>query len=145
MSAIEPQVNRPASQRRTLPPRQTFFVVFGGPLAWFLQLNASYALASNPCFFQNERVIAPQLAHDWSGRVMIVIAVAAFAVALAATFTAWRAYRRTKAENSGDRRLDTGAGRSRFLALWGTCLGSGSALFIIVTAAAFFVLPRCAG
>jgi hypothetical protein len=59
--------------------------------------------------------------------------------------TAWRAYRRTKPENGGDLDLEIGVGRSHFLALWGICMGAGSALFIIVTAAAFFVLPRCAG
>jgi hypothetical protein len=145
MSAAEPQVDHRAPQRHMQPPWQIGFVVFGGPLAWFLQLNASFALASNPCFLRNERTVAPQLVHDWTGRAMIVIAVAAFAVALAATFTAWRAYRRTKPENRGTHDLHTGAGRSHFLALWGICLGTGSVLFITVTAAIFFVLPRCAG
>jgi hypothetical protein len=129
-----------------LPPLQSFFAVFGGPLAWFLQLNADFALASNPCFFDNERSIAPHMAHDWTWRAMIVIAVAAVAVALGATLTAWRAYRLAKEEREGDRDLEEiGAERSRFLAFWGICLGTGSALIILLTAFAFFVLPRCAG
>jgi hypothetical protein len=145
MNAPGPHANFPAPQRHMLPPLQTFFVVFGAPIAWFLQLNASFVLASNPCFFQNQRALAPQLAPDWTGRVMTFIAVAAFAIALSATLTAWRAYRLTKPVNSGDHDLQTGTGRSHFLALWGLCLATGSALFIIVTAAIVFALPRCAG
>jgi hypothetical protein len=147
MSTADPHVNHhPAPQRHVLPPRQSFFAVFGGPLAWFLQLNADFALASNPCFINNERSIAPHLAPDWTWRGMIVIAVAAFAVALAAALIAWRAYRLTKEESTGDNTaMEIGAGRTRFLALWGLCLGAGSALVIVLTALAFFVLPRCAG
>jgi hypothetical protein len=146
MSSADPHVSHhPAPQRQVLPPRQSFFAVFGGPLAWFLQLNADFALASNPCFINNERSIVPHLSPDWTWRAMIVIAVAALAVALAATLVAWRAYRLTKEESSGDHDLmEIGAGRTRFLALWGTCLGAGSAL-IIMTTLAFFALPRCAG
>jgi hypothetical protein len=145
MSSADPRVSHhPAPQRQVLP-RQSFFAVFGGPLAWFLQLNADFALASNPCFINNERSIVPHLSPDWTWRAMIVIAVAALAVALAATLVAWRAYRLTKEESSGDHDLmEIGAGRTRFLALWGTCLGAGSAL-IIMTTLAFFALPRCAG
>jgi hypothetical protein len=55
MSSADPHVSHhPAPQRQVLP-RQSFFAVFGGPLAWFLQLNADFALASNPCFINNER------------------------------------------------------------------------------------------
>ena len=108
-------------------------------------VNADFALASNPCFINNERSIVPHLSPDWTWRAMIVIAVAALAVALAATLVAWRAYRLTKEESSGDHDLmEIGAGRTRFLALWGICLGAGSAL-IIMTTLAFFALPRCAG
>jgi hypothetical protein len=118
------------NERRQAPSWQILFAVFGGPLAWFLQLNAGFALASNPCFFDNQRSVVPQLAHDWTFPAMVRIAVAAVAVSIVATLMAWRAYR---------------LGRIRFLALWGLCLGTGSAILIVVTALAFFLLPRCAG
>jgi len=134
-----------AAQRRLPSALHTFFLVFGGPLAWFLQLNADFALASNPCFFNNERAIAPQLAPDWTGGAMFGIALAAAAVALAATLTAWRAFTASKAKKRTGHALERGAGRARFLALWGIYLGIGSALLIAITAAVFFVLPRCNG
>jgi hypothetical protein len=145
MSASDPHLSHhPAPKRHMLPPPHSFIVLFGGPLAWFLQLNANFALASNPCFIDNERSIVPHLAHDWTWCAMIAIAVAAIAAALAATLIAHRAYRLTKAESSGDL-MEIGGGRTRFLALWGLCLGAGSALLIVLTTLAFFVLPRCAG
>ncbi|HEY2534889.1 MAG TPA: hypothetical protein VGJ20_44460 [Xanthobacteraceae bacterium] len=148
MSAADPRLkHHPAPQRHALPPLQSFFALFGGPLAWFLQLNADFALASNPCFLGNERAVAPQLAGDWTWSAMISIAAVACAIALVATLTAWRAYRLTKQESSGDHHdlMEIGAGRTRFLAFWALCLGAGSALLIVLTALAFFVLPRCAG
>ena len=128
-----------------LPPRQSFFAVLGGPLAWFLQLNADFALASNPCFFDNERSVVPQLSYDWTWHTMIVIAAAAIVVALAATLAALRAHRLASKENRDGEVHEIGAGRTRFLALWGICLGACSALLIALTALAFFMLPRCAG
>ena len=59
----------------------------------------------------------------------------------------WRDYQRTQHEDTGEHRdlLEAGAGRTRFLALWGVCLGAGSAVVIVLTALGFFVLPRCGG
>ncbi len=133
-------------RRRTWPPPLIFFAVFGGPVAWFLQLNACFALASAPCFIDNVR-IAAGLANHASSSLIVIVAVAACAVALAALLTARRAYRLSERDSSHDRRapLEIGAGRSRFLALWGICFSAGSALLIAVTALAFFLLPRCAG
>lgn len=78
---------------------------------------------------------------------MIGILIAATAIALLATLSAWRAYQRSKTEDTGDHRhlMEVGGGRTRFLAFWGICFGAGSALVIVLTAVAFFVLPRCAG
>jgi hypothetical protein len=49
------------------PKSSHFFALFGGPLAWFLQLNAGFALASQPCFQNGERTGMPHLAADWTG------------------------------------------------------------------------------
>lgn len=124
---------------------RTFFALFGGPLAWFLQLNAGFALATQPCFVDNQRASAPTFA--WSWPAIIAIAVAACAVALSATLIAWRDYQRSKHEGSHEHPdlLEVGAGRTRFLALWGVCFGAGSAVVIVATAIGFCFLPRCGG
>lgn len=138
---------RPIPPVVPIPRSQIFFLLFGGPLAWFLQLNAGFALATQPCFLDNQRFPAPRSDLVWSWPAMIWILIAALAVALLSSLTAWRAYQRTKAESSGDHLhlMEIGGGRNRFLALWGICFGAGSAVVIIMTLVAFFVLPRCAG
>lgn len=134
------------AQRPALSSALILFAVFGGPLAWFLQLNACFALASNPCFIDDERIVA-RLANQATSPFIIIIAVAAGAVALAALLTSRRACRLTERARLSEHRapLQTAAGRNRFLALWGMCFSFGSVLLIALTAVAFFVLPRCAG
>jgi hypothetical protein len=136
-----------APKRHAMRLRESFFALFGGPLAWFVQLNLGYGLASQPCFRDGERTVAPHWFPDWTWAAMIALMILACAIALLAALVAWRAYARTEDEAAGDRRhlLEVGAGRSRFLALWGIVLGAGAALATILTAVAFFVLPRCAG
>ncbi|HEX3950192.1 MAG TPA: hypothetical protein VHW95_10120 [Steroidobacteraceae bacterium] len=138
---------RPAAPVAPIPRYQIFFLLFGGPLAWFLQLNAGFALATQPCFLDNQRFPAPRLSLVWSWPAMIWLLIAALAIALLSVLTAWRAYQRTKTESSGDHLhlMEIGSGRNRFIALWGICFGAGSAVVILMTLVAFFVLPRCAG
>jgi hypothetical protein len=59
----------------------------------------------------------------------------------------WRAYRRTQDEAAGDTAnlAESGAGRTRFLSLWGVLLGSAFAVATAMTGVAFLTLPRCAG
>jgi sterol desaturase/sphingolipid hydroxylase (fatty acid hydroxylase superfamily) len=131
-------LSHPLTRRRKgVPLHQILFALFGGPLAWFLQLNAAFALATQPCFLDDQS-LAPQPLNGWSTPAMVAILACAGVIAYAAMLTAWCAYRHTQLEG-GDQ------GRTRFLALWGICLGLGSTLAFVLTALVFFVLPRCAG
>lgn len=78
---------------------------------------------------------------------MIMLLIAGLLMALAAFAISWRAFERTRDEAGGDQRhlMEVGAGRTRFLALWGMLLGAGFAAATAITAVAFAVLPRCAG
>jgi hypothetical protein len=110
------------------------FGLAGGPLAWFLQFNAGYALASWPCFPQDHRMKLPMDGYAWSMPTMVVIMISGVLIALAALWISWRNLQKAPAE-----------GRTRFLALWGIMLGGGFALASLVTSVAFAILPRCAG
>lgn len=126
---------------------ESFFALFGGPLAWYLQLCAGYALASEPCFRSGGRLQAPVAALQWTWSAMLLSMAAAVAVALVSLTVSWRAYGRTKEEAPGETAhlMEAGAGRTRFLALWGVLLGSGFALATAITGVAFVTMPRCAG
>jgi hypothetical protein len=124
----------------------SFFALFGGPLAWFLQLNAGFALASKPCFFNGERDVVPHASADSTSAAMVALLIIACAVALLATLISWRTYSRTGAQNTDlPPVVELGGRRTRFLSLWGIFLGGGSVIVTALTAVAFFVLPRCAG
>jgi hypothetical protein len=68
-------------------------------------------------------------------------------IAMVAVWVSWRNLRKTHDEHPGGHGhlMETGTGRTRFLALWGVMLGGGFALASVVTGVAFAVLPRCAG
>ena len=137
--------HHPAPKRGAVRPHESFFALFAGPIAWFVQLNAGFALASQPCFVNGARALT--LPHDWTRPAMLGLVVATCALALVACALSWRAYKRTEDESPGDHRhlLEVGTGRTRFLAIWGVYLSAGAALVTILTALAFMVLPRCAG
>jgi hypothetical protein len=148
MNAADPGLtHHPAPKRHAMRAHEGFFALFGGPLAWFLQLNVGFALASQPCFRDGERTLAPPWNPDWTWSSMIAATVVGCAIALLATLISWRAYARTADEEAGDHRhvLEAGSGRTRFLALWGVLLGAGAAIAIALTIVAFLVLPRCDG
>jgi hypothetical protein len=135
----------PQAQRVTLP--EIIFGVLGGPLAWYLQLCAGYALASQPCFRDGLRMTAPLMGAQWTWHAMILTSIAAVGVALLAFLVSWRAFQRTQAEASGGAAhlSEVGSGRTRFLALWGVILGAAFASATAITVVAFITLPRCAG
>jgi len=148
MTATPPNLTHhsaPRPQRVRL--HGTFFALFGGPIAWYLQLCGGYALASDPCFRNGQRTLAPISAMYWTWPVMIGLMIAAVAIALMSLLVSWRAFNRTRGEVKGDAHqlMEVSAGRTRFLALWGMVLGGGFALAAAITAVAFMTVPRCAG
>jgi hypothetical protein len=147
MNAIEQGVGHDAAPEQPAQRvRGSFFALFGGPLAWFLQLIAGFAFASNPCFSNGERDVVPHLSADSTSAAMIALMIIACAVALLATLISWRRYSRTAEQNTDlPPVVELGSRRTRFLSLWGIFLGGGSVIVTALTAVAFFVLPRCAG
>jgi Mn2+/Fe2+ NRAMP family transporter len=119
---------------------EIFFGVLGGPLAWYLQLCAGYALASAPCSRDGARMAAPLPVPQWTGPAMSVAMLGGVVIALLALGVSWLALRRNHREAAGE-----SARRTRFLALWGVLLGSAFAVAAAMTAVAFILVPRCAG
>jgi len=136
----------PAPKSESMGLAESFFAVFAGPLAWFVQLTAGFALATQPCFSGGD-AHAPTPAAGWTHTAMVALVAACCMVALLASLVSWWAYQRTGDEGGGNHRhlLDVGTGRTRFLALWGVILGGGSAVVTLFTAVALVVLPRCGG
>jgi amino acid transporter len=137
----------PAPHANRVSPGESFFGLFGGPLAWVLQLYGGYALASQPCFRGGMPAAAPPPTLQWTWPAMLALTIAAVAVSFTAFGVSRREFNRTRNETHGGAHhvMEVGAGRTRFLALWGMLLGAGFALAAAITAVAFIVVPRCAG
>jgi amino acid transporter len=137
----------PAPHRGRVGRTNAAFGVIAGPAAWFIELCGGYALASAQCYSQADRTLEPLSRAAWTWPAMIALLIACVLVALAAVVVSARTFARTRAESGGDYKhlMEVGAGRTRFLALWGVLLGAGFALATALTAVAFVVVPRCAG
>jgi len=121
-----------------------FFIVFGGPIAWLIQLCFGEMLTSWPCFPSMDRLPQPLDGYYWTGTAAIVLLAVCALVAAVAGLLALSRYRRLRAA-AGREPDDPAWGRTCFLALWGTMTGIGFALATLVTLVAFAWLPRCAG
>ncbi|MDB6092117.1 MAG: hypothetical protein JWN85_4901 [Gammaproteobacteria bacterium] len=139
--------HHPAPHRDRVGRYESAFGLLGGPLAWFVQLCTGYGLASWSCFPKDQRGLTPIEGAAWIWPTIIAMLVAAVVIALAACYTSWRLFRRTRDEAAKGHHhlMEVGVGRTRFVALWGVLLGGGFALATIINAVAFMVLPRCAG
>jgi hypothetical protein len=147
MTAAAPSVHHSDPRADRVLPVASVFGLVGGPLAWFVQMCAGYALASWPCFPKDHLILSPLAGYAWTLPAMVIGLAAGVAISLAALFVSWRAFDRTRRESEGrsPRFSGSGAGCTRFLALWGMLLGGGFALTTVITAVAFVVVPRCAG
>jgi hypothetical protein len=130
-----------------VPLHESLFGLFGGPLAWYVQLNAGFALASQPCFRDGIHLARPIPPLQWTMPAMVLTTLGAFVVALLALLVSWRAFRRAKSQAPAEAgpSIEASAGRVRFLASWGVLLGASFALATAITGAIFIALPRCAG
>lgn len=144
----------PAPERGRTSLAALWFGLAGGPAAWTVQTLVSLPVAAHACFPQLTPLSAPVFGGVRG--VVFVLGVMAFVVSAIAAAVAWRAWTRTRGEHhpgsgAGAHHaesvalLETGEGRTRFMALAGVMT---SLAFLLVTAAhaatLFFVAP-CAG
>lgn len=134
----------PSPRRGALSGWGAFWLLFTGPIAWFVQFNIGTALTSWPCFPAIEFRTAP-LVEGMSLAAGLLLGAFAL-LSLVVLALAVRLYRRVGGEQQGgtSELAEIGAGRTRFVALWGIFLNGGAAVAMLATLAALMVLPRCA-
>lgn len=140
-----PHHRHPAPHRGRVGRFGSWFAIVGPPLAWGTQLVVGASLAGHSCYPHDV-----PLAHPlWPGVVSVALAVEAVALALCllAGWAAWRNWRRSRAERpgSGHHLVESGDGRTRFIAMVGMMT---SGLFAVATAFAalnLVAVPPCGG
>lgn len=137
----------PAPHGHKLSTRRAFFMLFGGPVAWFVQLCGSVWLLGWPCFPMTERYMRPMPHFGWTRPVAIVLLILAMLVALAAGLVSLAKLREVQDEKEGSHSdlIEIGHGRTRFTAMWGVILGFAFAIAILLTVIPFLTVSRCAG
>jgi hypothetical protein len=138
-----PAALHPAAAVRAVTPAALWFGMFGAPVAWSLQLLASYALVAHGCYPDAEPMTMPVV--PGLRTIVLGTGVAALAVALLAGGSAWRSWRATQQEHEGgpEALLEPGEGRTRFMALAGMLLGAVFVLGIVMNVVPMLMLHPC--
>jgi hypothetical protein len=145
MNTAEALHARPRQEAARL--HESFFALFGGPLAWVVQLYSGYALASQACYPGFERRLTLPAHLGWTRAAIAIVMIAASLISLLALASSLRSYKRSTGEMGRDGAdvIAVAAQRTCFLALWGIIFSAGAAVGSILTFLAYFVLPQCAG
>jgi hypothetical protein len=133
----------PVPASRAVAPAVLWFGLFGAPVAWSLQLLASYALVAHGCYPDAEPITMPVV--PGLRTLVLGTGAAALAVALLAGGVAWRSWRATQHEHQGEHEalLEVGAGRVRFMALAGILLSAVFVLGIVMNTVPLLLLRPC--
>jgi hypothetical protein len=124
------------------PHQPGAFVLFAGPVAWFIELSVGYALASGPCFPGDRRLPQPAAQWSWTQPALYVLAVAAVLIA-AYAFSVSLGVLRQQAASA--HQVAAAGDRLKFSALWGATLGGGFCVATLLTGVGLILLPRCGG
>jgi hypothetical protein len=132
-----------AAAVRSVTPAALWFGLFGAPVAWSLQLLASYALVAHGCYPDAEPMTMPVV--PGLRALVLGTGAAALAVALLAGGSAWRSWRATQHEHDGGHEalLEAGEGRTRFMALAGMMLSAVFVLGIVMNVVPLLLLRPC--
>lgn len=156
-ATLPPQGERtghPAPARGTVPLWALWFGFLAGPAAWSVQTLVDLSVSAHGCYPQLYPLRAPTIVG--LRVITLAVSVVAVAVAVVALVIAWRSWRRTRGEHQensgrgsqheeGTAALETGEGRTRFMALAGVLT---SLTFVVVTAVhlvTIILVPPCLG
>ncbi len=126
--------HHPAPHRHRAPLGMLIFALVGGPAAWLFQLIGGFVLSATNCS-----------SNAGARAALFILDLLCLALALAAASAGAHLFQKSKREVDGDHRhlLETGSGRTRFMATCAIWLGSGFALAIAANLLAIGMLMSC--
>jgi uncharacterized membrane protein len=130
-----------------------WFGLFGGPAAWSIQTLVNLPVAAHACYPQLYPLDVPVIGGLRG--IVFVVSILAVLVSVAAAAAAWRAWQFTRHEHqqsSGKANqhqaeaaaLETGEGRTRFMAAAGVLTSLTFVLVSLVHLSAVFLVTPCA-
>jgi hypothetical protein len=142
----------PAPERSHVALAALWFGLFGGPAAWSVQTLLNFSVAAHGCFPRLEPLSTPKTPVLG---VTFFVSLGALAVCAAAAVVAVRSWRRTRGEqhraagqgsrhSTGIAALETGEGRTRFMAAAGVMASFTFVVVSLIHTAALFLVAPCA-
>ena len=133
----------PAPQGDRVGPGALWFGIAAAPFAWTVQQIFSSTLAGYACYPHAD----PRISPVWNGLspVLFTVSAAAFAIALSGGAVAWNAWRQTRSERLGSAHhlMETGDGRTRFMAMCGMLTSTVFVIALAFGTTALYVVPLC--
>lgn len=137
--------SHPSPQRGRVGLVATFFGLWAAPAAWVGQLIVNYGLASYACYpryVPHAHAVAGWGGIWWGLLAINVVAILAAAAGGVVAYRDWQATRHEHAGRGGHV-LETGEGRTRFLAILGIMTSAGFLAAVIFDTIVLFVVPLC--
>jgi hypothetical protein len=137
----------PAPERGKVSTGALLGALFASPVAWDLQLIVNYGLAAHACYPADVPLHEVAPGFHAARTIVLLINLLAAVLALAGAGLSYQHWRATRAEQRGDAEhaVESGEGRTRFLALWGVMAGLGFFIGILFNTLALLMVPTCAG
>lgn len=132
----------PAPQRANASLLALWTALALGPAAWFLQLAIETPLLSSACYPHDVPFVG---ALPDVRPVILWVDVVALAIVGFSAFVAWRTWRRTAGEKTGDghRLMASGDGRTRFMAMSGLIANGMVGMAMVYTVLTHALLRGC--
>jgi hypothetical protein len=142
----------PAPERAQASSAALWFGVFGAPAAWSVQTLVNVPLAAHACYPRLAPLTTP--AFGAVRGLAKMVSLLAIAVGVAALAVAWRLWRRTRGEHQARSgrgtehgepaaALETGEGRTRFMALAGVLTSVTFLILSVAHATSVLVVRPC--
>jgi hypothetical protein len=135
-------MTHPSPARHQVSLAALWFGLFAAPVVWSLQMLVLYPVVAHGCFPRDHPLSRPIFPTD---PIVLLVSIAALAVAAAAGVIALRGWRSTREEHPSNEEhlLETGEGRSRFMALGGMLLSGLFFFGIVLNGLPFLLLGPC--
>lgn len=124
-----------------------FFGLMAGPTGWIIQHLIAYGLANYVCYPSDVARTSPLPGWDWLRPALITLTATCLLISGAGAYVAYRSWRSTRSETTGDHpaAVEVGAGRSRFLAISGLIISILFGTVIAFNAVPLLGAPYCRG
>lgn len=153
MSDRSASAGHPAPARTEVRGSALWFGIFAGPAAWSVQTLVNLSVASHGCYPRLEPLDSPVTSVRAIAFTLSIGAIVVCLLALAVSSRSWsrsrgehhRATGKASAHDPSTTLMETGEGRTRFMALCGVLTSATFLVLVLVHTAAVLWLVPCAG